>query len=593
MDISSISDSELGMLELLTYLDNNVAKAAGLSGFRIKDTKRGLTIEQILKCFDEDALIALEQHTGEIDGACISGPEWAGIIRYLQGSDLRNLTLSSTMQSSDGNTTLALCFTQKGNTGQAIVAFKGTSGSVEWSDNAVGMNVTETPCQIEALDYIESLPYSSITVTGHSKGSNKAMYVTILSDKVDRCVGYDGQGFSREFIDKYWAEIAINGNSIYNYSVSTDYIHVLLYPVPNSHQRFCEGFGIDNAKQHHSPNSMFKTDKNRRLILDETGVPIINDEIPENATVTMLREFIYFTLNNADATEKTMIVNYVAPLLGMLFNKEISNEERLEFVVSDPEAVALMLTYYAKFVEVTDYSSEDLVTLLFVILGNEIVDFWGIEEISPSETLRKVINARGDPIKTVSALRKELAVGAKILLTGAAAEALPPLIDWLVEHRINDKTVWLAVLGLVLPNGIDPLYVWNKIEAADWKASLNGCESATNRTGEIRDFSRNVYDALMGAIAQMEDAGTASVAAWNSYSGESWFTALLVGLASRGVNEYFSEVTKINQKCKTDIDSIFDTVEQIDSNTAATITNLCNEIQGIQIAMSGIAGGIG
>ena len=56
-------------------------------------------------------------------------------------------------------------------------------------------------------DYIENLPYDSITVAGHSKGGNKAQYVTVLSDKVDRCISMDGQGFSQEFIDKYYAEI--------------------------------------------------------------------------------------------------------------------------------------------------------------------------------------------------------------------------------------------------------------------------------------------------------------------------------------------------------------------------------------------------
>lgn len=46
----------------------------------------------------------------------------------------------------------------------------------------------------EAADVVlES--YDSITVTGHSKGGNKAQYVTVLSDKVDRCISMDGQGF--------------------------------------------------------------------------------------------------------------------------------------------------------------------------------------------------------------------------------------------------------------------------------------------------------------------------------------------------------------------------------------------------------------
>lgn len=37
---------------------------------------------------------------------------------------------------------------------------------------------------------------STITVTGHSKGGNKAK-----DNSVDICIAFDGQGFSDEFID--------------------------------------------------------------------------------------------------------------------------------------------------------------------------------------------------------------------------------------------------------------------------------------------------------------------------------------------------------------------------------------------------------
>ena len=67
------------------------------------------------------------------------------------------------------------------------------------------------------------------------------MYVAITSDKVTRFVAYYGQGFSQEFIDKYWAEIQAKGEFITEYSLSTDYVHVLLFPVPNSKQVYCQG----------------------------------------------------------------------------------------------------------------------------------------------------------------------------------------------------------------------------------------------------------------------------------------------------------------------------------------------------------------
>ena len=52
--------------------------------------------------------------------------------------------------------------------------------------------------------YIKNLPKeygNNITVTGHFKGGNKAQYVTIVTDRIGRCVSFDGQGFSKEFLE--------------------------------------------------------------------------------------------------------------------------------------------------------------------------------------------------------------------------------------------------------------------------------------------------------------------------------------------------------------------------------------------------------
>ncbi|WP_294189817.1 Mbeg1-like protein, partial [uncultured Clostridium sp.] len=155
----------------------------------------------------------------EKDDSHISGKELADIARYLQSNEnISNLVLKDAMYNSDG-TPLALCFSNKNKSNEAIVAFKGTTGGEEWSDNVKGLNATDTSSQKEALDFIESLPYIDITTVGHSKGGNKSMYVRITSDKVKRSVSLGGQGFSQEFIDKYWAEIQMKGNGITNYSL--------------------------------------------------------------------------------------------------------------------------------------------------------------------------------------------------------------------------------------------------------------------------------------------------------------------------------------------------------------------------------------
>ena len=53
-------------------------------------------------------------------------------------------------------------------------------------------------------------------------------YIAILDDSVDRCVSFDGQGFSDEFYEKYADQIAHNKNKIVNCSAESDYVNFLL-----------------------------------------------------------------------------------------------------------------------------------------------------------------------------------------------------------------------------------------------------------------------------------------------------------------------------------------------------------------------------
>ena len=65
----------------------------------------------------------------------------------------------------------------------AVVVFRGTYGISEWIDDANGYYYPETDSQNEALAYVQRYGnhYANLIATGHSKGGNKAQYVTILS----------------------------------------------------------------------------------------------------------------------------------------------------------------------------------------------------------------------------------------------------------------------------------------------------------------------------------------------------------------------------------------------------------------------------
>lgn len=285
--ISDLSDEELCMLEQLAFLDEDVAITAGITkwdyddnclvfGFKkINNDHLNKTISSILSVFDDEAIDNLRTHSESICDAAITGVEWANLISYLKDPNNRisNLRLKSIMDTGNtwhsekvfysqyvietGNYPLALTFTFDGDEDNAIVAFKGTTGPEEWADNINSCRVSDTDPQIAALDYIESLDYDNIIVTGHSKGSNKAMYVTILSDKVSKCVGFDGQGFSDLFLAKYRDRIVERAWRVTNYSLAGDFVHIMMNQLTGSNQKYCKGYYVDSFPENHSPVSFF------------------------------------------------------------------------------------------------------------------------------------------------------------------------------------------------------------------------------------------------------------------------------------------------------------------------------------------------
>lgn len=102
---------------------------------------------------------------------------------------------------SDGGPT-AICL-ENAETKELYFVYRGTN-RLEWIDNAEGFLQTSSRMQEHAVAFfnktMEAGGYEekgyTINVTGHSKGGNKAQYVTIVSEhKVDNCINFDGQGF--------------------------------------------------------------------------------------------------------------------------------------------------------------------------------------------------------------------------------------------------------------------------------------------------------------------------------------------------------------------------------------------------------------
>jgi len=142
------------------------------------------------------------------------------------------------------------------------VVFRGT-GSGEWIDNGEALsgipetntyitystggkeiyrhsvkNDYATRRQVQALNYfseaLSEIRFSRqavVSVSGHSKGGNKAQFVAVNSDLVRECYSFSGQGFSPEAISQFKSKNNVlfsqRCRNIISISAENDYVNVL------------------------------------------------------------------------------------------------------------------------------------------------------------------------------------------------------------------------------------------------------------------------------------------------------------------------------------------------------------------------------
>ncbi|AWB45602.1 hypothetical protein DCC85_16310 [Paenibacillus sp. CAA11] len=286
--MSELSESQLLLLDNLIYLQNVVNR---------EDMTVGSIVKTMLYKDGLEQSRNLNDIGGEDEYPCkMSKKEWVTILKAIEKDpELKALKVKhgqtgvmynksgQVIKDSDGQVLekgmrVATFVDPKG---QATVVFRGTGGDYEWHDNGQGGYVSDTVQQKAALKYIESLEYDNITVTGHSKGGNKTQYVAILSDKVDRAVSFDGQGFSKEFLEKYKDEIAANKHKIVSISAEDDFVNCLLNPIAGVIKY------IDTDKQekfifNHRPN----------IVLDEQGQ--LREKAPQGTIAQFINDYTVY-----------------------------------------------------------------------------------------------------------------------------------------------------------------------------------------------------------------------------------------------------------------------------------------------------------
>lgn len=218
---------------------------------------------------------------GTIDCCKMTEKDWTDLISAVKNEpDLQHYTVAN-YQNDPSTGMRAACFIDDlSNPGDVNVVFRGTSGNYEWHDNGEGGYLSDTAQQERAAEYVISLPDSygdAMTVTGHSKGGNKAQYVTIVTDRIARCVSFDGQGFSQEFLDKYSDRIAKRSQSIVSISASDDYVNCLLFPIAGM-LIYIETEQQEEFIEYHKPNIMLDTDGNLRRQCEQSELSKLINE---------------------------------------------------------------------------------------------------------------------------------------------------------------------------------------------------------------------------------------------------------------------------------------------------------------------------
>lgn len=241
-----------------------------------------------------------------ISGCMMSNDEWRSLIAAIQDEpSLLNYTVQN--YKNDETTGMrAACFVDDVNNPTDVnVVFRGTSGDYEWHDNGEGGYLTETNQQKAAADYVNNLPDkygNNMTVTGHSKGGNKAQYVTIVTDRIAKCVSYDGQGFSEEFLEQYKDEIAKKSQSIVSISASDDYVNCLLYPIAGT-RIYIDTEDQENFLHYHKPNILFDQNGNLRPQTEQSDLS------------KFINEYTTYMISNLDEPERSITIDGLIALL--------------------------------------------------------------------------------------------------------------------------------------------------------------------------------------------------------------------------------------------------------------------------------------
>jgi len=587
--MTQLSDEQLMLLEQLTYFDNDIKKAAGISA---DGTLSGLdeqsTIGDLIDNYT-DAIDNLRSKGNKAISNEMTGNEIAALIEAIQeDEELKNLRLQ-TKDNSSG----AYCFTDS--SGEAVVILRGTADGDEWYDNFTGLGTSDTKVQKETHDFIENLPYDDITVVGHSKGGNKAMYVAIVSDKVSRAISMDGQGFSQEFIHKYEEEIRKKGNIITNYSLSADFVHILLYQPDGSRQVYIEGNDYVSGKKNHCPANLFRfvqdENGNWKIETGEDGKPSIHITA-ENEGVAYLHRFTIFVLENCPIEDRVIIGDYLGHIMGCAMRPNsywfkdadgtvYDSSNIKEYIFKHPDILGLILGYVIKYGENYNLTDKQIAGLLDLMGLREIILLFqaAIQAYAISHPIEAVVlNLAG---LTITELLK-LFLGN--IVDGKRDPIIEGLLAWI--------SGWLSE-QLGFPLNLDGL--WRSIEES--YTAIGDVNAQTGRLvtmeseSRVFDYSQKTYNTLLDTLSKIDNYTSGSISSWDrNYSSEKWYNDLSISLFVNGIESYSEYIKNINEECRRQIVEIFNRVWTIDHEKAGQLMKYLDDMAALEYKITNILG---
>ncbi len=259
-----------------------------------------------------------------------------------------------------------------------VVAFWGTTGPDEWYDNvkAAGNyfinNEDDNPnekgsfYQEDATEYIDKISEkfnnSSITVTGHSKGGNKAQYVALMSENVDRCVSFDGQGFSSDFIEEFSEKIKARKHIITSISADKDIVNSLLPSIAGTK------LYVDTSTVPSEYTSNFFFFHKPNILLNTDGELLNTEGVQPSNLANFIQDYTVYMSRIEDDRQRELAIELLACIARDVMTapkgQEIDAALKHLNNIDNTEALGCFLAYTFEYAEEKNLSYDEFLNVI-------------------------------------------------------------------------------------------------------------------------------------------------------------------------------------------------------------------------------------